>query len=443
MKLVKFLVSVAVITLSAFMLVGCRDKEVPVKEEDKSEIIFTGTKDWSYTLGEEKPDFYSGVTAKDGNGNEYQVLVDGYSIPNDKTGEYSVYYKAVDNDYKTLAIKEQKVVITANQEVKDKTAFIQGLNFGTLLSNNTKLELKVNIPLLDTPNPDPAKGGVGIRLRDIQISVVAYANLSTYDQANANVNINIKAGSLNMMGYFPNGTKMIMTGPEGLNPEDKRNWFENLDLDINLVVKDGNVYESVVGDIVVYEEDTKLYDVISSFGMYIPKEGKAIVEALTPLLEDHKEYVENGFTLEQFTQTKEILGLITGFLPYLITEDVIYSSPFEIEIKDDILVIDKMKNISLLPDLGMALPIPNLNLPILSLLGVENFSIKLDGTDGNFNSLDIAAKVKDITFSLVLATKDVTIPESDVTEYQKVDELRLITAIKTIMNPAVEPEVTE
>ena len=130
------------------MLAGCQDNTTDVKDVTKPTIV--GTKDFTLTIGDSKPNWLENILVSDDMDENVTVTVDDSNVNLNEAGSYDLIYQAVDK-----AGNVEKITVTVFVSQLDKSYFyLELINIDNqkLVNEMIEFDSNENTPIMDLLN---------------------------------------------------------------------------------------------------------------------------------------------------------------------------------------------------------------------------------------------------------------------------------------------------
>lgn len=313
-------------------------------------------------------------------------------------------------DFKTPITKD--IVLKAVWEAKEGSELLEDINYNPVLESVVDLKLDLNIPELKLYS----QGKQRIEVKNLNLLLEAKADLR--DENNYLVDFNLKIGIEQI--------KMSLLT------------YKNFDLTQSIYIKDNHVYSMFNG---LYDKgsfDEFLRAVIpllslgTIIGQEVPDEVMVIIEKIVPVFTNYEEYQENVIDGELTDQISNIVDNLGSIIEMLLNNGILDDVDIDFvngEDRINVSINEKVEGL-IINELLLSL-IRNKNLfdSIIAKFDLElkiPFPTEEETSDDAFNDGIITSGIGSL--SLTTNNEDFIIT-TDLSTYQKVDELRITKAI--------------
>lgn len=450
------------IVFSAVDKAGNRSFEIKtVTVTGEAGIQFIGTKDHTVVIGTVWPDFSEGVKAVDGNGDEYDVVVDSASVKTDQKGQYPIYIKAIDIVGKTLAIQEQTVTVVYKEETQAVADFIRDIDYNHVGIESTHLSVSLGLGDLMTPPALEDGTGPGLLIENMSMDLDVYVNLETYQESIIYAEFSINIEKINLIQYMTDGTINQATGTT-----PGSDYITNTQLKYGVFITEDKLNVFVESELYIYGTKFSIGNFLGGFMGFmiketIPADFLPIYEIILPMITDHRESITIEYNQEKYYEAVGIIMMAKSFLLNLEMEQAINQELWPVSISDGILTVD---NIGLFTinnlEFAMILPILEMMLgsmelsPFVQTILNSTVDVTLSTEDNKFSELQfdfngidlgISLNTKDVLLPVIPSLEDVMDPDNPesvlIPRFEEVESLTIVDTIIELIGYLMMPEL--
>lgn len=450
------------IVFSAVDKAGNRSFEIKtITVTGEAGIQFTGTKDHTVVIGAVWPDFTEGVKAVDGNGDEYDVVVDVAGVKTDQKGQYPIYIKAIDIVGETLAIQEQTVTVVYNEETQAVADFIRDIDYNHVGVESTHLSVKLGLGDTMTPAALEDGTGPGLLIENMSMDLDVYVNLETYEESVIYAEFKINIEKINLIQYMADGTITQVTGAE-----PGSDYITDTQLKFGVFITENKLNVFVESELDISGMKFTIGDLLGGFMGFmikatIPADFLPIYEIILPMITDHRESITIEYNQEKYYEAVGIIMMAKSFLLNLEMEQAINQELWPVSIADGILTVDNIGLFSINnPEFAMILPILEMALgtmdlsPIVQTILNSTLDVTLSTEDNKFSELrfdfngidlEISLNTKDVVLPVIPNLEDIMDPDNPdkvlTPGFEEVESLTIVDTIIELIGYFITPEL--